>query len=137
MDNWIPLESVYIDWIKNSEKIIDKVNHDAVNEKLRDRFGNHAHKLFNLIPRISKEIPSNELIKTLKNALSKTQDAAKNNRSVQNLVNLGFVNPTISKEKKAIEDFDKKYPLVKRIIQCVDRYSDEELSDIFDYIKSW
>jgi hypothetical protein len=137
MDNWIPLESVYIDWIKNSEKIIDKVNHDAVNEKLRDRFGNHAYKLFNLIPRISKEIPSNELIKTLKNALSKTQDTAKNNRSVQNLVNLGFVNPTISKEKKAIEDFDKKYPLVKRIIQCVDRYSDEELSDIFDYIKSW
>ena len=137
MDNWIPLESVYIDWIKNSEKIIDKVNHDAVNEKLRDSFGNHAYKLFNLIPRISKEIPSNELIKTLKNALSKTQDTAKNNWSVQNLVNLGLVNPTISKEKKAIEDFDKKYPLVKRIIQCVDRYSNEELSDIFDYIKSW
>jgi hypothetical protein len=140
MANWIPLESVYLDWIKNSTKVQDTVNNIAISEALRESFGYNYETLGNFTKDLCENTVSNQIIKNLKNVF-KTKDCLFYNRITRDanvLLALELVKPTIQKEKKAISDFDKKYPLIKHLTSnSRHSFSSENLSDVVDYIKNW
>lgn len=139
MSNWIPLESVYVDWIKNSTKVQDTVNNIAIDEALYERFGHHHPDLCSFTNQLCKKTASNQIIKNLKNVF-KTRDCLLNNKITREqriLLSLELVKPTIVKEKKAINDFDKKYPLIKNLVRGSVFDPSQDLSDVVDYIKNW
>ena len=139
MSNWIPLESVYVDWIKNSTKVQDTVNHIAINETLHERFGYNHSSLCNFTNQLCEKTVSNQIIKNLKNVF-KTRDCLFSNNITRDqgvLLDLELVKPTIAKEKKAISDFDKKYPLIKNLVKGSALNLNQDLSDVVDYIKNW
>ena len=139
MSNWIPLESVYVDWIKNSTKVQDTVNYIAINETLYERFGYNHHRLSNFTNQLCEKTISNQIIKNLKNVF-KTRDVLHNNRITRDqgvFLDLNLVKPKIAKEKKAMSDFDKKYPLMKSLVRGSALDVNQDLSDVVDYIKNW
>ena len=139
MSNWIPLESVYVDWIKNSTKVQDTVNHIAIQETLSECFGYNHHRLSNFTNQLCEKTISNQIIKNLKNVF-KTRDVLNDNRITRDqgvLLDLNLVKPKIAKEKKAMSDFDKKYPLMKSLVRGSALDVNQDLSDVVDYIKNW
>jgi len=139
MSNWIPLESVYVDWIKNSTKVQDTVNRIAINETLYERFGCNYLSLCDFTNQLCEKTVSNQIIKNLKNVF-KTRDCLFSNMiegDQEVLLDLKLVKPTIAKEKKSISDFDKKYPLIKNLVKGSFINSYQDLSDVADYIKNW
>ena len=139
MSNWIPLESVYVDWIKNSTKVQDTVNNIAIDEALYERFGNNHSSLCSFTNQLCEKTVSNQIIKNLKNVFKRRDDLFSNRitRDRGILLALELVKPTIQKEKKAISDFDKKYPLIKNLVKGSALNVNQDLSDVVDYIKNW
>ena len=138
MSNWIPLESVYVDWVKNSTEVQDKVNCMAIQETLYERFGFNHSSLCNFTNQLCEKTVSNQIIKNLKNVF-KTRDGlfTKELPWQKVLLDLELVEPKITKEKKAVSDFDKKYPLMKSLVRGSVLDADQNLSDVVDYIKNW
>ena len=138
MSNWIPLESVYVDWIKNSTKVQDTVNHIAIQETLSECFGYNHHRLSNFTNQLCEKTISNQIIKNLKNVFKTRDDLYIKELQWQRvLLDLKLVEPKIAKEKKAVSDFDKKYPLMKSLVRGSALDVNQNLSDVVDYIKNW
>jgi len=138
MSNWIPLESVYVDWIKNSTKVQDTVNHIAIQETLSECFGYNHHRLSNFTNQLCEKTISNQIIKNLKNVFKTRDDLYIKELQWQKvLIDLKLVEPKIAKEKKAVSDFDKKYPLMKSLVRGSALDVNQNLSDVVDYIKNW
>lgn len=138
MSNWIPLESVYVDWIKNSTKVQDTVNHIAIQETLSECFGYNHHRLCNFTNQLCEKTVSNQIIKNLKNVFKTRDDLYIKELQWQKvLIDLKLVEPKIAKEKKAVSDFDKKYPLMKSLVRGSALDVNQNLSDVVDYIKNW
>ena len=138
MSNWIPLESVYVDWVKNSTEVQDKVNCVAIQKTLYERFGFNHSSLCNFTNQLCEKTVPNQIIKNLKNVF-KTRDGlfTKELPWQKVLLDLELVEPKITKEKKAVSDFDKKYPLMKSLVRGSALDVNQDLSDVVDYIKNW
>lgn len=137
--NWIPLESVYIDWIKKSDKVQDYMNLNDMQETFREKFGYDWAGFSRFIDQASGEIPSNQIIKNLKKVFDKRKTLADASyKTIRTLADLGIVKPNNAKQKKSVQEFNEKYPLFKRLVHASGfRDPNQDLSDVIDYVKNW
>jgi predicted phage tail protein len=130
LSNWIRLDEVEQDWIKNDKNLYQQKRHDCLEDLLEFAMRNSDYR--NVLEEVCKKNNANKVILNFKKLMDECKSLRAKNKNIQ--VNMSGIEIDMSKEEQVKSDFLNRYPMAQ---YCFGHHSDSFEKDFANYLANW
>jgi hypothetical protein len=130
LSNWIRLDEVEQDWIKNDKNLYQQKRHDCLEDLLEFAMRNSDYR--NVLEEVCKKNNANKVILNFKKLMDECKSLRAKNKNIQ--VNMSGIEIDMSKEEQVKSDFLNRYPMAQ---YCFGHHSNSFEKDFANYLANW